>query len=64
MLNHLSRPNLRKHGLIIQGEVMAKGEHVSYMIVEPPDESSLRDYMAPFAVAGSPDIDGASTCAG
>lgn len=64
LLNHLSRPNFRKHGLTVHGEAVARGEHTLYMIIEAAHENAVRDYMAPFAMAGSLDIYPASTCAG
>ncbi len=30
LLNHLSRPNVRKFGLRIHGEAVAQGEHTMY----------------------------------
>jgi len=64
LLNHLSRPNVRKFGLRIQGEAVAQGEHTMYMIVEADDEGRLREFMHPFQMAGSLDIYPASTCVG
>jgi DMSO/TMAO reductase YedYZ molybdopterin-dependent catalytic subunit len=62
LLNHLSRPNVRKFGLQIQGEAVVQGEHTMYMIVEAADEEGLREFMQPFQMAGSLDIYPASTC--
>jgi DMSO/TMAO reductase YedYZ molybdopterin-dependent catalytic subunit len=62
LLNHLSRPNVRKFGLQIQGEAVVQGEHTMYLIVEAVDEARLREFMRPFQVAGSLDIYPASTC--
>jgi DMSO/TMAO reductase YedYZ molybdopterin-dependent catalytic subunit len=62
LLNHLSRPNVRKFGLQIQGEAVVQGEHTMYMIVEAVDEERLREFMQPFQKAGSLDIYPASTC--
>ena len=62
LLNHLSRPNLRKFGLQIQGEAVVQGAHTMYMIVEAADEKRLREFMQPFQMAGSLDIYPASTC--
>jgi DMSO/TMAO reductase YedYZ molybdopterin-dependent catalytic subunit len=62
LLNHLSRPNVRKFGLQIQGEAVVQGEHTMYLIVEAADEDRLRDFMQPFQMAGSLDIYPASTC--
>jgi hypothetical protein len=64
LLNYVSRPNLRKYGITVQGEAVARGEHTLYMIVEAADENLVRDYMTPFAAAGSVDVYPASTCAG
>ena len=63
LLNHLSRPNVRRHGIQIQGEAVVQGEHTMYLIVEADDESGLREFMQPFQMAGSLDIYPASTCA-
>ena len=62
LLNHLSRPNVRKFGVQIQGEAVVHGEHTMYMIVEAADEERLREFMHPFQMAGSLDIYPASTC--
>ena len=63
LLNHLSRPNVRQHGVRIQGEAVVQGEHTVYFIVEAADEVGLRAFMQPFQMAGSLDIYPASTCA-
>src|SRR5262245_52643191 len=63
LLNHLSRPNVRQHGVQIQGEAVVQGEHTVYFIVEADDEARLRAFMQPFQMAGSLDIYPASTCA-
>lgn len=63
LLNHLSRPNVRKHGIEIQGEAVVQGEHTLYMIIESSDEDRVRAFMELFAHAGSVDIYPASTCA-
>ena len=56
LLNHMSRPNVRKFGLEIQGEAVAQGEHTMYLIVEAVDERHLREFMHPFQMAGTVDI--------
>jgi DMSO/TMAO reductase YedYZ molybdopterin-dependent catalytic subunit len=48
----------------MQAEAVVRGEHTVYMIVEADHETLVRNYMAPFAMAGSLDIYPASTCAG
>ncbi len=63
LLNHLSRPNVRQHGINVQGEAVVQGEHTLYLIVDATDEGRLREFMQPFLMAGSLDIYPASTCA-
>jgi DMSO/TMAO reductase YedYZ molybdopterin-dependent catalytic subunit len=63
LLNYLSRPNARQHGLQIQGEAVVQGQHTFYLIVEAEDEAGLRAFMQPFEQAGSVEIYQASTCA-
>jgi DMSO/TMAO reductase YedYZ molybdopterin-dependent catalytic subunit len=64
LLNHLSRPNVRRSGLEIKGEAVVRGEHTLYLIVDAPDEATLAPFLAPFALAGDVDIYPAATCAG
>jgi DMSO/TMAO reductase YedYZ molybdopterin-dependent catalytic subunit len=64
LLNHLSRPNVRKYGITIQAEAVVRTEHTLYMIVESSDEACVRQYMQPFAMAGTLDVYPAATCAG
>jgi DMSO/TMAO reductase YedYZ molybdopterin-dependent catalytic subunit len=63
LLNHLSRPNVRRHGVEILGEAVVQGEHTMYLIVDATDEGRLREFMQPFQMAGSLDVYPASTCA-
>jgi hypothetical protein len=37
LLNHLSRPNVRKYGITIQAEAVVRTEHTVYMNVESSD---------------------------
>jgi len=62
LLNHLSRSNVRQHGVEIQGEAVVQGEHTLYLIAKAHDESGLREFMRPFQMAGSLEIYSASTC--
>ncbi len=64
LLNHLSRPNVRQHGVEIKSEAIIQGEHTLFLIAEANDEAHLREFMQPFQMAGSLDIYPASTCAG
>jgi DMSO/TMAO reductase YedYZ molybdopterin-dependent catalytic subunit len=62
LLNHLSRPNLRKHGIEIQGEAVAQGQHALYMIIDADSEDRVRGFLEPFAQAGTVEVFPASTC--
>lgn len=64
LLNHLSRPNVRRKGVAIHGEAVVHHEHIMYLIVESAAEDLVREFMTPFADAGTVDIFPASTCAG
>ncbi|HEY3440175.1 MAG TPA: sulfite oxidase [Paludibaculum sp.] len=64
LLNHLSRPNARKHGVTVQAEAIVRGDHTLYMIVECDSEARVRSYMQPFAMAGTVEVHAAGTCAG
>ena len=63
LLNHLSRPNVRRHGVEILGEAVVQGEHTMFLIAEASDEGKLREFLQPFQMAGSVDVFPASTCA-
>jgi DMSO/TMAO reductase YedYZ molybdopterin-dependent catalytic subunit len=63
LLHHLSRPNVRQHGVHIRGEAVVQGEHTVYFIVEAADEGCLHAFLQPFRAAGSVDVYPASTCA-
>jgi hypothetical protein len=64
LLNYLNRPNGRKHGIGIQGEAIVRGEHTLYLIMEATDAARVREFMQPFAMAGTMDVYPAGTCAG
>jgi DMSO/TMAO reductase YedYZ molybdopterin-dependent catalytic subunit len=63
VVKHLSRPNLSRHGVEIRGDAVIDG-HTVVMIVECADESGVREFMRPFAMAGSVEVYPASTCVG
>ncbi len=62
LLNHLSKPNVRRHGLQIQAEAVAQDEHQLYMVVEADQIDRVRTFMLPFARTGSVEILPATTC--
>lgn len=63
LLNHLSRPNVRRHNVEIRGEAVVQGEHTLYLIAEADSENCLREFLQPFGQVGSLDVYPASTCA-
>jgi DMSO/TMAO reductase YedYZ molybdopterin-dependent catalytic subunit len=63
LLNHLSRANVRQHGVEILGEAVVQREHTLYLIVEAAEEQRLREFLQPFQIAGGVDVYPASTCA-
>jgi DMSO/TMAO reductase YedYZ molybdopterin-dependent catalytic subunit len=63
LLNYLSRPNVRRQGVEIQGEAVLQSEHTLYLIVASADEEHVREFMKPFASAGTVEVYPASTCA-
>src|SRR5437773_1162488 len=63
LLNYLSRPNVRKYGIDIDGEAIVRGEHTMYMIAGSIDEERVRECMGAFATAGKVDVYAGRTCA-
>lgn len=63
LLNHLSRPNLRAHGIDMRGEAVVRGEHALFMILEAEGEDRVRQFLEPFSQAGTVEVFPASTCA-
>src|SRR4029453_11840530 len=62
LLNYLSRPNVRQHGITIQGEAVVRGEHTMYMIVEASEEDRVPAFVGPFEQAETVEVYPASTC--
>ena len=62
LLNHLSRPNVRRHGVEIMGEAVIDAEHSLYMIVEAPARHLVDEFVKPFAMVGTVNVYPASTC--
>jgi DMSO/TMAO reductase YedYZ molybdopterin-dependent catalytic subunit len=63
LLDYLNRANARQRGVEIRGEAIIEGEHTLYLIVESSDESRVREFIEPFALAGEVDVHPASTWA-
>jgi DMSO/TMAO reductase YedYZ molybdopterin-dependent catalytic subunit len=64
LLNHLSRPNMRRQQVEMFGEAVVQGQHTLYLILQSERSDRIREFMQPFEAAGSVDIFPASTCAG
>ncbi|MGA8543144.1 MAG: DUF3303 family protein [Thermoplasmata archaeon] len=62
LLQILSAPNAEKAGLKLHGDAVARGQHHLYVILEGPNEAAVRQYLGPFAQAGSLDVTLASSC--
>ena len=62
LLEHLTKANARKYGIDLLGDAVLDGQHTLVLIAEAEDPQYLRDYMQPFAQAGTVDITAASTC--
>ena len=62
LLQVLSVKNALKAGLTLRGDAVARGQHHLYVIIEGPTEAAVRQYLGPFAQAGTLDILPASSC--
>lgn len=62
LLKLLSNANARQHGIRIEADAVAKGQHHLYVIVEGPDADRVRTYLAPFGQAGTLEVTPASNC--
>jgi hypothetical protein len=62
LLQQLSEPSAAKAGISVTGEAVVNNEHTLYLILESDAENRVREFMQPFAMAGSVDIYPASTC--
>ncbi|MBZ7926545.1 sulfite oxidase [Ensifer adhaerens] len=63
LLNHLSRPNAARHGVVIRAEAVARGSHSLFFIAEAADEVVLQAFLAPFREVGEVEVTAATTCA-
>jgi uncharacterized protein with GYD domain len=62
LVQHVNRANARKVGVDLLGEAVLDGQHTFVLIAEAEDKSHLEQFMQPFAMAGSVEIQSASTC--
>jgi uncharacterized protein with GYD domain len=62
LLQHLSPMNAMKFGVNVLGDAVLDGEHTFVLILEAEDKDKVNNFMQPFAMAGSVDIQPASHC--
>ncbi len=62
LLQHLTKPNARKFGVDLLGDVVLDGQHTLVLIAEAEDQEYLRNFLQLFAQAGSMEIVPGSTC--
>lgn len=62
LLQHLSAGNAGKLGIKIHGEAVVDGKHTLYLILEAADAKNVKQFMAPFAQAGTVETLPSSLC--
>ena len=62
LLLHLAKENAAKFGITIHGEGVLDGKHTLYLILDAAQEGKVKEFMTPFAMAGSVEIMPASPC--
>lgn len=62
LLRHITPSNAMKSGVRILSDAVLDGEHTFVLILEASDESVVRNFMQPFAMAGTLEIKPASHC--
>jgi len=63
LLNHLSEPNAKAHGITIHGEAVLDGQHTLFVIAQADDQTKVDEFMKPFGMAGTVEVWPASSCA-
>ncbi|MFN8558596.1 MAG: sulfite oxidase [Dehalococcoidia bacterium] len=62
LLAHLAPANAQQFGVSIQGEAVLDGAHTLVLILDAPDEARVNQFMQPFTMAGSVEVQSASHC--
>jgi len=62
LVQHVSKANARKFGVDLLADAVLDGQHTFVLIVEAADRANVEQFMQPFAMAGSVEIQPASTC--
>jgi hypothetical protein len=53
LLQVVNKANAAQQGIVIHGDAVANGRHHLTLILEGPNESAIREYLAPFGRAGT-----------
>jgi hypothetical protein len=62
LLKHMAHGNAATFGVNMLADAVIDGAHTFVLIVDAENESKVRDFMTPFAQAGSVEISPASSC--
>jgi len=62
LVQHVSKANARKFGVDLIGDAVLDSQHTFVLILEAEDKEYIENFMQPFAMAGSVEINAASTC--
>lgn len=62
LVQHVSKSNARKFGVDLISDAVLDGQHTFVLILEAEDREYIENFMQPFTMAGSVEINAASTC--
>ena len=62
LVQHVSKSNARKFGVDLLSDAVLDGQHTFVLILEAEDREYIENFMQPFAMAGTVEINAASTC--
>ena len=62
LVQHVDKKNARKFGVDLIGDAVLDAQHTFVLIVESEDKEYVKNFMQPFAMAGSVEITEASSC--
>ena len=62
LVQHVDKKNARKYGVDLIGDAVLDAQHTFVLIVESEDKEYVKNFMQPFAMAGSVEITAASSC--
>jgi hypothetical protein len=62
LLQHLSAANANQHGITIHGEAVVDGQHTLFLILDAASQTTVEQFMQPFAMAGTVEVLPSSPC--